>query len=141
MAEKLVDIEHIGSYFESLSDPRPERNRKHRLLDVIVITIVGILCGASGPTAIHRIAVQRKDWFQVFLTLAKGIPSRDCIRRVLMHVEPAAFQKCFTQWSKQAFETSASGAKRLVNIDGKACRGSHDASKGVGVLHTLLSHP
>ncbi len=26
---KLVDVGTIGSYFESLSDPRHERNRKH----------------------------------------------------------------------------------------------------------------
>ena len=31
MATKLVNVESIGSYFESLSDPRHTRNRKHLL--------------------------------------------------------------------------------------------------------------
>ena len=99
---RIVDVESVGAFFESLADPRHERNRKHRLVDVIVVAVVGILCGASGPTAIRRIASGREDWLRGFLALANGIPSRDCIRRVPMHVEPAAFQKCFGLWSAQA---------------------------------------
>ena len=137
MAEKLVDVENIGSFFESLSDPRHERNRKHRLVDVIVIAVVGVLCGASGPTAIHRIARQRQEWLREFFPLANGIPSRDCIRRVLMHVEPAAFQTCFQQWSARAFAKPAAGVKRLIQIDGKQCRRSHDAAKDLGALHIV----
>ena len=137
MAEKLVDVENIGSYFESLSDPRHERNRKHALIDIVVIAVVGIVCGAGGPTAIHRMAVQRKEWLRGLLTLANGIPSRDCIRRVLMHVEPAAFQKCFEVWSARAFAAPSSDVQRLIAIDGKQCRRSHDASKSLGALHIV----
>ena len=49
---KLVDVGAIGSYFESLSDPRHTRNRKHLLADIAVIAVCGILCGCDGPTAI-----------------------------------------------------------------------------------------
>ena len=51
---KLVDVGSIGSYFESLSDPRHIRNRKHLLVDIAVIAVCGIICGCDGPTAIHR---------------------------------------------------------------------------------------
>ena len=54
---KLVDVESIGSYFESLSDPRHTRNRKHLLVDIVVIAVCGMVCGCDGPTAIHRWAV------------------------------------------------------------------------------------
>ena len=56
---KLVDVGSIGSYFESLSDPRHLRNRKHLLVDIAVIAVCGILCGCDGPTAIHRWAKHR----------------------------------------------------------------------------------
>ena len=46
---KLVDVGSLGSYFESLSDPRHTRNRKHLLVDVVVIAVCGILCGGDGP--------------------------------------------------------------------------------------------
>lgn len=73
MATKLVNIETIGSYFESLSDPRHTRNRKHLLVDIVVIAVCGILCGSDGPTAIHRWADNRRDWLETFLSLPNGI--------------------------------------------------------------------
>src|SRR5215208_4973458 len=77
MAAKWVNVESIGSYFESLSDPRHTRNRKHLLVDVVVITVCGMVCGCDGPTAIHRWAANRHDWLKQFLALPNGIPSRD----------------------------------------------------------------
>jgi hypothetical protein len=137
MATKLVNVESIGSYFESLSDPRHTRNRKHLLVDVVVIAVCGILCGSDGPTAIHRWADNRRDWLKQFLSLANGIPSRDCIRRLLMALKPEAFQGCFQDWLAHAIQNDNSGQKRLIAIDGKTCRGSHDAAKQLGPLHIV----
>ena len=74
---KLVDIGSIGSYFESLSDPRHARNRKHLVVDLAVIAVCGIICGCDGPTAIHRWAKHRQSWLALHLALPNGIPSRD----------------------------------------------------------------
>ena len=137
MATKLVNVESIGSYFESLSDPRHTRNRKHLLVDIVVIAVCGILCGSDGPTAIHRWADNRRDWLKQFLSLANGSPSRDCIRRLLMALKPEAFQGCFQDWLAHAIQTDNSGLKRLIAIDGKTCRGSHDAAKQLGPLHIV----
>ena len=137
MATKLVNVESIGSYFESLSDPRHTRNRKHLLVDIVVIAVCGILCGSDGPTAIHRWADNRRDWLEQFLSLPNGIPSRDCIRRLLMALKPEAFQGCFQDWLAHVIQTDNSGPKRLIAIDGKTCRGSHDAAKELGPLHIV----
>jgi predicted transposase YbfD/YdcC len=137
LATRWVNVETIGSYFESLSDPRHTRNRKHLLVDVVVIAVCGMLCGSDGPTAIHRWASNRLEWLQQFLSLEKGIPSRDCIRRLLMALKPESFQKCFQDWVACAIETEDDGAARLIAIDGKTCRRSHDASRGLGALHIV----
>ena len=137
MAAKWVNVEAIGSFFESLSDPRHTRNRKHLLVDIVVIAVCGMVCGCDGPTAIHRWASRRRDWLGQFLTLPHGIPSRDCIRRLLMALKPEAFQKCFQDWIAHAVQTDDSGCDRLVAIDGKTCRGSHDAAHGLGPLHIV----
>jgi predicted transposase YbfD/YdcC len=134
---KLVDVESVGSYFQSLSDPRHTRNRKHLLGDIIVIAICGILCNCDGPTAIHRWAVNRADWLREILELPNGIPSRDCIRRLLIALKPQAFQGCFQNWIAKAITTDDIKPDRLVAIDGKTCRGSHDAGKGLGALHIV----
>ncbi|MGL4463836.1 MAG: transposase family protein [Planctomycetia bacterium] len=90
-----IDVGSIGSYFESLEDPRDSRNRKHLLVDVVVIVVAGMICHGDGPTAIHRWAVARADWLKQFLELPNGIPSRDCLRRILSTLKPKAFQECF----------------------------------------------
>src|SRR3954464_10992283 len=118
---KLIDVESVGSYFQSLSDPRHTRNRKHLLGDIIVIAICGILCNCDGPTAIHRWAVNRADWLHSVLVLANGIPSRDCIRRLLIALKPEAFQRCFQDWVANAIATEGAKLDRLVAIDGKTC--------------------
>ena len=137
MAAKWVDVESVGSYFESLPDPRHERNRKHLLVDVIVISVCGMMCGCDGPTAIHRWAAHRVEWLKEFLSLPHGVPSRDCIRRVLTALRPEAFQKCFQDWITRAIRSDDAGRGRLIAIDGKTCRRSHDAGKGLGAMHIV----
>jgi len=134
---KFVDVGSIGSYFESLSDPRHIRNRKHLLVDIAVIAVCGILCGCDGPTAIHRWAKHRESWLALHLALPNGIPSRDCIRRLLIVLKPDAFQRCFQAWIADAILIDSSNQGRLVAIDGKTCRGSHDEAKGLGALHIV----
>lgn len=134
---KLVDVGTIGSYFESLSDPRHDRNRKHLLVDIMVIAVAAIVCGCDGPTAIHRWAKARRDWLAHYLALPNGIPSRDCIRRLLLALKPQAFQRCFQDWITQVLVDDDATGKRLVAIDGKTCRRSHDAGKELGPLHVV----
>jgi len=137
MATKLVTIESLGSYFESLVDPRHTRNRKHLFIDIIVIAVCGMVCGCDGPTAIHRWATNRVDWLKKFLTLPNGIPSRDCMRNLLIALDPQAFQRCFRDWIANAVVTDEGGSARLVAIDGKTLRRSRDATNGLGPLHIV----
>jgi predicted transposase YbfD/YdcC len=134
---KLVEVDSVGSFFESLSDPRHTRNRKHLLADIIIIAVCGIICGGDGPTAIHRWARFNLEWLKQYLPLSNGIPSRDCIRRLLMALKPHAFQQCFQTWIAAVLPADNSGRKKLVAIDGKTCCGSHDAARGLGALHIV----
>jgi predicted transposase YbfD/YdcC len=130
---KLVDVESIATYFETLPDPRHTRNRKHLLVDIAVIAVAAVICHCDGPTAIHRWAVLRKDWLAKRLALPNGIPSRDCIRRLLLALKPDAFQRCFRDWVAAALPAAPAG--RLVAIDGKTCRGS--GTGALGPLHLV----
>jgi predicted transposase YbfD/YdcC len=103
----------------------------------VVIAVCGMVCGCDGPTAIHRWAANRRTWLEQFLALPNGIPSRDCIRRLLMALKPEAFQKCFQDWITQAIRCDDDGSRRLIAIDGKTCRRSHDAAHGLGPLHLV----
>jgi predicted transposase YbfD/YdcC len=134
---KLVDVGSIASYFESLDDPRHTRNRKHLLVDIVVIAVCAIICGCDGPTAIHRWAKHRESWLAQFLALPNGIPSRDCIRRLLIVLKPEAFQRGFLAWISESILADANDPDRLVAIDGKSCRRSHDRANDLGALHIV----
>lgn len=134
---KLVDVGSIACYFESLSDPRHTRNRKHLLVDIAVIAVAAIICGCDGPTAIHRWATHSADWLAQYLALPNGIPSRDCIRRLLIALKPEAFQRCFQAWLADGIAVDDRSDKRIVAIDGKTCRSSHDAKNDLGALHIV----
>lgn len=133
---KLVDVGSLGCYFESLTDPRHTRNRKHLLVDIAVLAVCGILCGCDGPTAIHRWATLQADWLRQYLALPNGIPSRDCIRRLFLALKPEAFQRCFQAWITDALPTD-DHPSRLIAIDGKMNRRSHDRANDLGPLHIV----
>jgi predicted transposase YbfD/YdcC len=139
MATKWVDVEAIGPYFEPLSDPRHTRDRKHRPVDVVVIAVCGMVCGCDGPTAIHRWASGRREWLGRFLELPDGIPSRDCIRRLIMALKPAALRECFQARIAHAIEPDESQPDRLVAIDGETNRRSHDRAADLGPLHIVTA--
>lgn len=142
---KKNELGLIREHFESLPDPRNTRNRRHLLGDIIVLAVCGIIVGCEGPTAIVRWAKAKKDWLGEILELPGGIPSRDCLRRVLSALKPEAFQKCFERWIvaclKDAEEKDEGAeqedASRLIAIDGKTLRRSHDRAANLGPLHLV----
>lgn len=130
-------LDSLSRHFESLADPRDTRNRRHLLVDVIVISICGVMVGCDGPTAIARWARHKEEWLASFLELPNGLPSRDCIRRVLSALKPAAFQKCFESLIAACLASDTSGSVGLIAIDGKTARRSHDRARGLGALHLV----
>ena len=74
MADVTVSFDSIVKHFESLPDPRHTRNRRHLLVDIVVIAVCGVIVGCEGPTAIERWAQAQKEWLEQFLELPSGIP-------------------------------------------------------------------
>ncbi|MBX3420485.1 MAG: transposase family protein [Pirellulaceae bacterium] len=60
----------------------------------------------------ERWAKGKRDFLENFLELPGGLPSRDCIRRVLIALEPEAFQKCFRRWLASHMEQTEDGQPR-----------------------------
>jgi predicted transposase YbfD/YdcC len=141
----MADIQWIGldeviPHFEALEDPRSTVNLQHPLVSVVVIALMAVLAGASGPTAIAQWAVLKEEFLLKALPLPNGIPRKDVFRRVLTALKPAAFQACFANWlqSLRARAAAATGVERpVLAIDGKTARRSHDRKHGLGALHAV----
>jgi predicted transposase YbfD/YdcC len=136
-----TEVESIRDYFEPLEDPRSTINRKHLIGDLIVISIAAVIAGADGPTAIGVWALSNKEWLSRHLELPHGIPSHDTIGRVLALLKPEAFQTCFQKWIDALTESASQGStntgpspQKVIAIDGKALRRSHDRKNKLGAL-------
>jgi len=133
-------LDEVVAHFHLLEDPRSPINRQHPLVSVVVIALMAVLAGAGGPTAIARWARTKKQWLQNVLPLPAGIPCKDVFRRVLLLLNPAAFQACFVNWlhALRAKAALANGVEQpVLAVDGKTARRSHDRSNGLGALHAV----
>lgn len=131
------DVVSIVEYFKELEDPRSTINRRHLLVDLIVICVLAVIAGADGPKAIGLWAAANGEWLKSYLKLPGGIPSHDTIGRLLATLKPQAFQNCFQKWIA-ALSTDADAEsedeKEHIAIDGKALRRSHDRRRELGPL-------
>ena len=144
------ELDEVVCHFEELEDPRSTVNRRHPLTSVVVIALMAVLAGAGGPTAIARWAKLKEELLKEVLDLPHGVPRKDVFRRVLMALQPQAFQVCFANWlaalQAQAAAAAAAAAgpgeatppqPRVLNVDGKTLRRSHDRQHELGALHLV----
>jgi hypothetical protein len=141
-----TSLGHIAQHFEHLEDPRCHINRLHPLDSVLVIAILAILAGASGPTSIGKWALAKKDFLLEGLDLPHGIPRKDVFRCVLSLLNPQVFQACFAQWLESLRWSAterwhehdeAKDQRPIYGVDGKTLRHRFDKAKGLNALHSV----
>lgn len=132
-----IKRETLFDHLSIIEDPRIDRTKQHLLIDILVIAVCAVICGAEGWTEIEEFGRAKEEWFKKFLELPNRIPAHDTFRRVFMLLKPEAFQDSFLNWVKSVFELSGGS---LVNIDGKQLRGSrskkeaHDGTEGLRIV-------
>lgn len=109
--------------FEVLEDPRDVRGKKYKLIDILIMTIYGLLCGLTDYTNIADFMKLKEDYFTKLLKLENGTPSHDCLSDIFARIDPKKFMKLFIEWTKEMVE-NRTGKK--ISIDGKAIRSATD---------------
>lgn len=124
----------LAEHFASLEDPRVERTRVHRLLDIVSIAVCAVIAGAQSWNDIEEFGLTLEDFFADFLDLPGGIPSHDTFNRVFASLDPLQFRECFLSWTH-----SVAGAlsAQVIALDGKVLRGSGDSWADRGPIHMV----
>ena len=87
----------IVDHFVKLEDPRIGRNRRHKLIDIVVLTVCAVISGCETWDDIQEYGEFKLEWLRRFLDLPHGIPSHDTIRRLFIRLDPQSLQRCFFQ--------------------------------------------
>ena len=127
------DLRDLETIFAQVEDPRMDRTKLHRLRDIIILAMCGVICGAEGWVEIEEFGKAKQAWFTELLQLPNGIPSHDTFGRVFALMDPKQFEASFLHWV-QGISTAVPG---VIAIDGKTLRRSHDHAAGKKALHLV----
>ena len=124
----------IAEHFASLEDPRAEHLIDHKLIDIVMIALCAVICGAETWNDIELFGNERLDWLRQFLALKNGPPSHDTYGRVFARIDGGQFQACFISWVQAVFQATQG---QVIAVDGKQARRSHDRINGKKAIHVV----
>lgn len=123
----------LQDHFAELTDPR-RRKVTYPLINVVVIAVCAVICGADDFVAIAEFGEKKRQWFAQFLDLRNGIPSHDRFNAILAAIKPAEFEKCLLSWIT-ALQEITDG--QVIAIDGKTLRRSFDTASSKSAIHMV----
>src|SRR4026207_1962771 len=94
----------LQAHFAELTDPRVDRGKLHLLLDILVIALCAVICGADSWVEMEAYGRAKEQWLRQFLALPNGIPSHDTFARVLARLKPDELQPGFLRWMQAVRE-------------------------------------
>ena len=124
----------IVECFASVPDPRMDRAKQHPLMDILALSLCGVICGADSFTDIEKFGHAKEDWLRTFLELPNGIPSHDTLGRVFAALNPAALAEAFRQWVASVARLTKG---EVVAIDGKTLRRSFREAGSKSFVHMV----
>ena len=116
----------LFNHFELLEDPRDIRGKKHELVNILIMTIYGILCGYTDFTNLADFLKVHEEYFTKLLNLEHGTPSHDTLSKVFSIIDSKKFLELFIEWINQII----TGNGLHVSIDGKAVKSARDKING-----------
>ena len=125
----------IETHFQKLQDTRRETlNKRHKFIDILMISICGAICGANDWVAVATFGEAKETWFRTFLELPNGIPSHDTFNDVFVKIDPEEFRECFLSWANCLAQLLPGD---VVAIDGKTLRHSYDTQNSQASIHMV----
>lgn len=114
------------SIFGNVQDPRSHVNQLHDLVDILLIGIISVICGAETWKQMVGFAHSKEEFLRKFLKLKNGIPSEDTINRVFSAIDSSEFESCFIEWVNTITNISKG---QVIAIDGKTLCGAKSNGK------------
>ena len=108
-------------------DTRYRPNVKHKMEDIILITLFAVLAKCNEWTEIESFARKKEKWLRQYLELPNGIPSHDTIQRVISILNPQTLYADTINYLIQKIDSitnKTTNEKDILSMDGKTSNGS-----------------
>lgn len=114
----------LATYLSEIPEfRRQNKNFAHPLLDILLLSISAVFCGAEDFEEIALFGKEKESFLKKLIPFANGIPSHDTLRRVFMLLDSAIFNEKFMSWVSDLLSAQELSFKQ-ISIDGKALRGT-----------------
>lgn len=87
--------------FEVLQDTRDIKGKKYKIIDLLIMTIFGLLSGMTDYTNIAFFIEEGEDYFTELLKLEHGTPSHDGLSNIFSQIDCAKILEIFIEWTKK----------------------------------------
>ena len=121
-------------HFDSITDPRIERCKKHNLLDILLLAISAVMSGAEGWEDIEDFGHLKLEWLRQYRSFEAGIPKHDTIARVMCRLKASEIESAFQSWISSLIKTTGCD---VIAVDGKTARRSFSTKDRKNALHTV----
>lgn len=133
------------SLFEALADmpdPRSRHGRRHPLLAILSLTVLAMLRGCKGPTAISQFGRDHGFELAHALGFRRGkTPAPSCLSDLFSALDAVTFEAALSRWIASRMPPPAEDAdKEPVSLDGKTLRGSRDGETPGHHLVSAFAH-
>lgn len=123
-----IAIATLEEHFSAVEDPRIDYLVEHSLIEMIIMAICAVICGADNWADVANWGEEKRQWLkEKGLKMEQGIPSHDTFRRVFLRIDPEQFQAGFASWIQAVFEITKG---QVIGIDGKQMKGSKSKTLG-----------
>ncbi len=127
-------------YLAQIPDNRRAQGQRYKLHEILLVSILALLSGATSYRDITRFAKGRLKQLKDLLRLNwKRAPSKSNLRDILCGINKSAVETAFRNYSRDLSQKNGETAENISSlaIDGKALKGSADQVKGNAMLHLL----
>lgn len=128
-----MNTKTLFNHFEILEDFRDIRGKKHELVNIIIMSIYGILCGYTDFVNMTDFLQLNEEYFINLLNLENGIPSHDTFSRVFASLNPKELMDIFINWIKDIIKEKG----LHIALDGKAIKSARDKINNGNIPYIL----